>query len=870
MIIKKSKIELTFLKKIFSIIKKNFLRLISILGLITFLSTSFFIYFYFSSGLKSEFSPNKLVKLVDEKILNRHFGFDFKSIDDQILFNIKKIKYLFRKNNIPTVQINVNQKGILELERQRESKLNRNVNDDISKWVNGNLIHNKKKYRVKLRVKGDRTLHFYKKNETSYRVDLKGDKRLWGLEEFSIQKPITRHYAYEFVFHKLLEHIDLINLKYFLVEFYFNDENRNVFVIEEGFSKELIERHKKRNGPIFGIEDAKSLFYPKINYDLYSKTYWEKSHPDLIRNAYSILNGIKDGNLHVNEYFDLDKWAKYFAIIDLTSSLHGSSPKSVRLFYNPASGKFEPIGFDAHYSGLLGLSDFIILDFLDVNDSNCSLKLLNANEHPWVCKEKEWYLKFLRKKDASLNQEFIDSYLRYLKLYSSEGFLKKFNKKYQDEITAFNDAIYRDDSKRDVGFSKGLFDYIYNPNYIKSKAKVINLKITNLNSKFINFSLKKNKVSIDNLKNSFLIKLETKCTNDKFNKTFYVYNASSFSLNDGCDLFLIKEKFKEKIKLSENMSIEKDSYQLLFSDLDKFHIYYKLNQNNFGEYILDKSIHVSKNFYIPKDLKLIIKPGVQIIFKKNVSIISEGQTYFQGTIKNPIIVKSEKELENLGSIILKNNFFQINNVVFKNLSNPNFISHILYGGINVIDSELEFKNSKIINSNSEDGINIINSNSVLNNIQLINIASDGIDIDFGKFTFENIKCFQVNNDCLDISGSIVNGKDFYAENISDKGLSIGEASVANIKNIFLKNNKLGIAVKDGSTVNIENFNSDNNNYEIAVFNKKKEYKESTLNINQVKTIEDKKILVGKSNNLIINDSFYKIKKKNALINEIFY
>ena len=37
----------------------------------------------------------------------------------------------------------------------------------------------------------------------------KGRKRLLGLEEFSVQKPITRNYIYEFIFHKLLEFNEL-------------------------------------------------------------------------------------------------------------------------------------------------------------------------------------------------------------------------------------------------------------------------------------------------------------------------------------------------------------------------------------------------------------------------------------------------------------------------------------------------------------------------------------------------------------------------------------------------------------------------------------------------------------------------------------
>ena len=273
------------------------------------------------------------------------------------------------------------------------------------------------------------------------------------------------------------------------------------------------------------------------------------------------------------------------------------------------------------------------------------------------------------------------------------------------------------------------------------------------------------------------------------------------------------------------------------------------------EYILDKNIYISKNLFLPKNTKLIVKPGVEIIFNKNVSIISEGSIYFNGSNDRPIIIRSDEPL-NLGSIILKNNFFHINNVVFNNLSSPNFFSHILHGGINVIESELEFKNSKITNSKSEDAINVISSTSIFENIELNNISSDGIDIDFGKFRFQNIKCSQVNNDCLDIAGSIVNGNELYAENIFDKGLSIGEASIVEIENIYLYKNKLGIAVKDGSKVKVNNYNFDSNTYDMAVYTKKNEYKNSSLYIDGIKDFDEmlKRAIYSKGRAIQIGDS----------------
>ena len=57
----------------------------------------------------------------------------------------------------------------------------------------------------------------------------------------------------------------------------------------------------------------------------------------------------------------------------------------------------------------------------------------------------------------------------------------------------------------------------------------------------------------------------------------------------------------------------------------------------------------------------------------------------------------------------------------------------MYGGVNIINSNVEITNTEIINSNSEDAINIISSDSDIKNLTVKNIQADAIDIDFGKF-----------------------------------------------------------------------------------------------------------------------------------------
>jgi hypothetical protein len=91
-----------------------------------------------------------------------------------------------------------------------------------------------------------------------------------------------------------------------------------------------------------------------------------------------------------------------------------------------------------------------------------------------------------------------------------------------------------------------------------------------------------------------------------------------------------------------------------------------------------------------------------------------------------------------GSIVVRDNIFDANNVIVTGLGNPILIGHNLSGSINTINSQVKIKNFIIQNSQSEDAINLISSNSYLENVTFMNNSSDALDIDFGSINFKNI------------------------------------------------------------------------------------------------------------------------------------
>ena len=788
----------------------------------------------------------------------KYLGLDLSKIDKYLDLQFLKINFLEKNVELPIIELELNQKSILLLEQQRESKI-KNISLDLTENLasaNVKIKVNQEKINGKIRIKGDRAIHWSDSSTSSYRVDLSKDDYFFGMKRFSIQKPITRNYTYELLFHKLLEQTGQIHLKYFLVNLIINGQNKGIYAIEEAFSKELIERQKRRNGPIFTIDENYGHVYPLVSYKIYNSKTWETENKNLTKIGFSMLNDIKTGKSELLEHFDEDKWASYFAIIDVMGMHHGSLSKSVNLYYNPITAKFEPIGYDGHY-GAGDFSNFILLDFLQEDNVNCS----------YICEQNKWYLSFFKSKNNELNYNFIKKYIYYLNNYSDEEFIKNFLKKNKKDINFFNQAIYSENSKEDKIFYKGLAPFIFDENFMIERSKLIKSRIESVRLDQYQISLHDNLLFVKDNYSKFPIEAEAFDCNDEKSKFFFFAGSMSIKWNNNCKKLSIIKNSKEKkiFDLKENFSLT-SNYQ--FSEVSDF----KLLSDEPGvtsvsknKYELSNDIVIEKNTVIKKDQTFKINQGININIINNSILIVEGNIHFDGTNTKYINIISDKT----GSVIFSKNTVEMNYVKIQNLGYPKLDSRILYGAINFIESSVSLKNIIVSQNHGEDGINLIGSRTYAENVHFENTYSDALDIDFGTLNFKNISCTNSGNDCLDSSGAIVNG-DFLTINLAkDKGISAGENSYLKITNIFISEANVGIAVKDGSKAMLSKVNLKNNTYDIAAYNKKDEYLAPTVNIENV-TFEKNKILQSFNSTVNIDQKNLKGKFTNKYINSILY
>jgi len=792
----------------------------------------------------------------------------------------KGIKSNFSSLKKIQIEIPFEETIILENLRKKSILEKRLPSSDVMPRVKANIIFNNKKLETNMRLKGDRLVHFEDKKNSSYRFELKDDKYILGVKKFSLQKPRVRNYIHEWLFHELSAENDIIKLIYEFIYLEINGEDQGLYVLEEAFGKELIERNKRRNGPIFGLnEDIYELQDTPV-FEIYNKNFWAKSENNaLARVASQKLKDFWDDKLNLEDVFDLEKWAAYFAIIDLTATHHGAFLKSVKLYYNPINGLFEPIPFDGHR---------LKPNYHKYNQNYDNRILIDIVQNP-IGDEITgfaWLKKFFYEKDDELNQIFYNLYTLNLNRISSQEYIDKFLSKNKKEIEKINSHIYADyflfDNSRSYG--PGLYyfllsDFNHHANNIKNKLKMRNniqlIKIGENEFEFNNYYKNYNQL--------FFLTLnciqDNKTINININKQINNFKSTKINLNKNstnnikCVSVSLYDKLSNTIKdlkIDEiNSKFVYENFKNKFNaNLDKFFI----NDNNIL-YLKNNIIEIDRNIYIPKGFKVIIKPGEKIYLINNAFIISNSP-WFIGGVKEKTIIAGKKNNLGGGLLIGDNKETSIvYNTEFYNLNGMDLMSnteYLILGSINFHQTNVELRNVIFKDIYSEDAINLFRTSFDILNADFRDISSDAIDVDFSEGKIENTFFSNISNDAIDFSGSIVNVKNAYFEKVGDKIISAGEESNLEIDKIEGQNSFAGIISKDGSIVNSNDIMFDRVLFPFATYQKKNQYKFPFLKASNFKT---ENYLVNsikdETSTILISDDtkILKTKKINSLIYE---
>ncbi len=205
--------------------------------------------------------------------------------------------------------------------------------------------------------------------------------------------------------------------------------------------------------------------------------------------------------------------------------------------------------------------------------------------------------------------------------------------------------------------------------------------------------------------------------------------------------------------------------------------------------------------------------------------LNDGGLLIKGDVDNPIVIGGgDGDVWNgLRVVCDKRKDVVFENVVFKEYGDFPYTNNngkFLTGGISLYGCDIKMSNVKFINSYAEDAINIINSNLVANNIQILNTESDGMDLDFSNAELSNFYVENIKGDGIDLSFSNISLNSSTISNVKDKGISIGENSLMDVSNVVISGSDIAIALKDQSKIRMNNVEFNDNNIGFAEYIKK--------------------------------------------------
>ena len=768
--------------------------------------------------------------------------------------------------------LDISSKNMQKLEIQRKQAIFNFAEKDFS-YVNGKLGWKGQHYYIDIKLKGDRRVHFNDSEKWSFRIKIKDDKAMDGMRWFSIHRAEARNYLYEWMFHQLLGYEGFAKLNYQFFRLQLNGTDLGIYALEEGFEKQVVERAGFREGPIIRMDESKSGHVMYLGEWLpFDEEKWtDEANIHLLEHAVSLLEGFRQGNVKVSEVFDTQKMATFFAITDLLKMNHGTVWKSIRFYYNPLTGKLEPIGYDGH---------------LNLVDESAPIIIAQAafiGQGGWFGDFYQPWFQLFFSPEGNPDQEFIQLYFSELQRVSSKDYLDDFlgtiapqldyNLKvvqkeilppkdhihwYGPDLFSFSPDLFYQQQKDIIG---ALFPNIRPLRAFKGEDKEdsIGLSLTNLGNLPIEviqirngdstFTYPISQIIIPQNRANAMEYRSVSFSDDKWHDSLWQDLWLAYRIW-GTDTIFVEKLNPWQRKIANQDSLDKglplaNYEEFPFIEVDQRRQVIRIKK---GKWTVDQPLIFPQSDYF-----IEAHEGTEIDLINHAYIYSESALRWQGSEKSPILIHSSDQTGEGLVVINTSQKSSLEFVDFNHLSNPKIEGRILSGAINFYQADLTLKDVFVQHSNSEDGVNIVRSNFKIETCGFADSHSDALDIDFSQGEIKRLKILRSGNDGIDFSGSKVKIQGLEIDQAGDKAVSIGEESAIEITGLKSSNANIGLAVKDLSEVDLNVAEFIHCNFGISAYQKKPEFGGGKINLSNITFKEVKEEWeMDKSSEIILN------------------
>jgi hypothetical protein len=687
--------------------------------------------------------------------------------------------------------------------------------------------HNANETPVELRLKGDWADHFaYEK--WSFRVRTLGENYLFGWRVFSLQDPSTRTFLDEWAFLQNLRLEDVLAVRYRFVHLVLNGEYKGIYALEEGFSRELFEAQGHREGLIIRYDEdlvwEYRAFYddqliPRGVNEFYVIDEFESGRinadPALSAQrdvAVGLLRGLWTGERNGADVLDLETMGEFLALSDLWYAHHGLIWHNLRYYYNPITARLEPVAFDCHplpAKEVVGLPQNAF--YHDPYLQAAYVRELWRVSQPG-------YVEAL---EAQLGPEF-------------DGLRAALEPEFGPDVLAppWDLLRRRQDLVRQVlNPYRMVYAYVQSPSSGPTTTLHVDLgNLLDIPVEVAGFEVDGRLLParddwIEPDSRALVVPapaeepdaLILRPLDPQATHVPYVHlripRPALFPTGalDVPEIGVVTRLWGLTTTHTQTV-LPGYAPPLAEGPLPETPtVAQALAQHPYLERVDGEDIlrvaggtwEVEGNLVLPVGFGLRLEPGTTLRFGRDNYLLASGPLDFQGTADAPILLQPIAGRWS-GVVVLRAGAPSAwNYVTVERAAAVDQEGWTLTGGVTFYESPIRLEHCRILDSQAEDGVNVIRTEFEFVRSEFARSVSDAFDADFARGRVEECSFHDVGGDGIDISGSDVQVRRVRLLNVSDKGISVGEASRLTAQDIYFENVTFGLVSKDLSHATLD-------------------------------------------------------------------
>ncbi|MFA6449779.1 MAG: right-handed parallel beta-helix repeat-containing protein [bacterium] len=781
--------------------KKNLL-LIKRLVLIVALTAAMVAIFVFA-----EFAQRTYFYSIDEKFPGYHKTAPASHMMDNAMYMLGRPfrDDALKRLGMPVLELRIRPKDYARLKQTIEAVLEKGSSSGIPReYVPAKFLMDGRWIDVDVKLRGLIPNH-YMREHPSLRIKFTDNQYYNRKKMINLIDPYDKALTGDATTNLEMARHGILTLESRFVGLKINGRPMGIFQEFEQFGVSITDRNRRSEGVILSVFgqtfDASGDIMPgakkglnQFYYCTYKAPY--PPNPEICNWAY------------IQKYFDVDKMAWASAMTTLLGSFHAWIGENLRLYYDPARERFEPIPWD-YYSYKLETDSFPEGEKAAYTGL---LWMLKIPEFRRARDKRLWMLISERVEPIAENAGKLFAFLE--SAFSSGSSIIKKNSsspfwdpqphlRYVDDLTSNAGILRRMFEENNVvsawSCENGMLKIAFNNNG-KSFAEVHGIAVAHGGESF-SYNVVPPQI-VDGL---------------WYGEAGYLGIAINLKKNSrftgGCDIDVKKISMTNGVTgaamADKEIKIERSAVPI------------EIAENSSGNkppaipippgmsikggvlHIGPGQVEIRETLIIPQSINVILTPGLRLIFSPGSSLVIFGDLTGKGTAQNPII------LEGSGKSLLWGGL-KVHGV--RTAPRRALLEHVFfYGGsagkdesarftgvLTVIDSAVTIKNCHFYSGQSDDGVNIKYSSVNISDNTFENASDDSLDCDFCRGTISGNEILKSGGDAMDLSGSDLIVNNNIISECVDKGMSVGENSDIKASGNIISDCRYGIAVKDSS------------------------------------------------------------------------